>query len=119
MDFVKDFAYPYAVQVLGSLLNVPEADMEQIQHWTEDWVTLLFATPPPDQQLPYAQRVLTFLEYMQAMTEQRLREPQDDLVGDMLQATEEGPALSPIEVAAQLQLLFLAGFESTAKLLSN
>jgi len=120
MDFLKDVAVPYPFQVIGSLLNVPEADMEQIQHWSEDYVTLQYAAPPADQQLLYAQHVLSFMEYVQALAEERRREPQDDLISDLFQATEAGLlALSPLEVAGLLATLILAGFETMVNFLAN
>src|SRR5437868_4151260 len=102
-DFLEQFASPYPIQVIGSLLNVPQADMGQIQSWPQDMMTLLYAAPPAEEQLPYAQRAVALLDYIYAMAEPRRTHPQDDLISDLLRAAEAGEApLSPLEVASLL-----------------
>ena len=119
-NFLEQFASPYPIQVIGSLLNVPEADTEKIQHWSEDYMTLLYAAPPADEQLPYAQNGVALLDYIYEMAMQRYRDPQDDLISDLLRAAEAGEApLSPPEVAGLLHILLLAGFETTVKFIGN
>jgi cytochrome P450/ubiquinone/menaquinone biosynthesis C-methylase UbiE len=119
-DFLEQFASPYPIQVIGSLLNVPQADMGQIQRWSEDMMTLLYAAPPASEQLPYAQHAVALLDYIYAMAEQRRKDPQDDLISDLLRAVEAGEApLTPLEVASLLHILLLAGFETTVKFLGN
>lgn len=120
VDFVEKFASPYPIQVIGSLLNVPEADMGKIQNWSEDMMTLLYAAPPASEQLPYARHALALLNYIQDLAEQRRKEPQDDLISDLFRAIEAGQSpLSPIEVAGLLYVVLLAGFETTVKFLGN
>src|SRR6185312_11033494 len=63
-NFMEQFASPYPIQVIGSLLNVPEADTGKIQSWSEDMMTLLYAAPPPDEQLSYAQNAVALLDYI-------------------------------------------------------
>ncbi|MFL5659737.1 MAG: cytochrome P450, partial [Ktedonobacteraceae bacterium] len=119
-DFLEQFASPYPIQVIGSLLNVPQADMGQIQRWSQDMMTLLYAAPPAQEQLPYAQHAVALLDYIYAMAEQRRTDPQEDLISDLLRAAEAGEApLSPLEVASLLHILLLAGFETTVKFLGN
>jgi len=119
-DFLKQFASPYPLQVVGILLNVPEADAGKIQSWSEDLMTLMYAAPPADEQLPYAQNGVALLDYIYEMAQQRRRDPQDDLISDLFRAAEAGEApLSPLEVAGLLHLLLLAGFETTVKFLGN
>jgi cytochrome P450 len=120
MNFMQQFATPYPIQVIALLLNVPEADMEKIQNWSEEMMTLLFAAPSASEQLLYAQHSLALLEYIHEMAEQRRKEPQDDLISDLYRAVEAGQApLSPLEVAQLLRALLQGGFETTARFLGN
>ena len=119
-NFMEQFASPYPLQVIESLLNVPEADTGKIQSWSEDLMTLLLAPPPPDEQLSYAQNAVALLDYIYEMAQQRRREPQEDLISDLLRAAEAGEAsLSPPEVAGLLYILLLGGFKTTGILLGN
>ena len=88
MNFIEHFASPYPIQVIGSLLGVPVADMDKIQNWSEDMMTLLYTAPPASEQLPYTQHALALLDYIQDMAEQRRKEPQDDLISDLFRAAE-------------------------------
>jgi len=119
-DFLQQFASPYPIRVIGSLLNFPEEDAENIQKWSEDYLTLIYAAPPADEQLPYAQSAITFLNYIYEMAMQRYQDPQDDLISDLLRAAEAGEdPLSPLETGGLLYVLLLAGFETTVNFLGN
>lgn len=120
MDFMESFAWSYPILVIGRLLNVPEEDMEQINRWSRDMVTLMYAAPSPEQQLVYAQHMLELQHYICALAEDHRRRPQDDVISDLYRAVEAGQApLTPLEVAAMLQVLLTAGFETTTKFLGN
>ena len=119
-NVIEQFASPYPIQVIASLLNVPEADTGKIQNWSEDMMTLMYAAPPADEQIPYARNAVALLDYIYEMAQQRSRDPQEDLISDLLRAAEAGEApLSPLEVAGLLHILLLAGFETTVKFFGN
>src|SRR4051812_21498107 len=71
------------IRVIGSLMAVPEADMDQIQVWADNMTNLLFADLPAEQQLSHAQGYLALQQYVYNMVEQRQKAPHNDLVSDL------------------------------------
>lgn len=119
-DFMRQFARPYPIMVIGSLLDVPEADMPHLLRWADDAMTLLFADVPAEHQIPLAQSYLALDQYVYDMVEERRKGPRDDLASDLLRAVDAGEApLSTVEAADLLQRLLVAGFETTVKFLGN
>jgi cytochrome P450 len=119
-DFIAWFACPYPIMVIGSLLDLPEADFPQLQHWGEDLIALIGGYVAPEAQVPCARSILALDRYLFDLADRRLREPGDDLVSELVRAVEAGEApLSAGEVAAMLQILTLAGFETTMRLLGS
>jgi cytochrome P450 len=119
-DFVAQFAHLYPIRVIGSLLGVSEADMAQLQRWTDDMLTLLFADLSAERQISAAQSLLALHQYIYDWAEQRRRTPQDDLISALLQSVEAGQVpLSPAEAAQLVRILLVAGFETTTRFQGN
>ena len=57
--------------------------------------------------------------YFEALFEQRRRDPQDDLITQLVQAEEAGDRLTTAELRANVNLLFAAGHETTVNLIGN
>ncbi len=58
-------------------------------------------------------------EYLTRLITSKRAEPSDDMVSRLVLASDEGDTLSPDELLSMLFLLILAGFETTANLISN
>jgi cytochrome P450 len=119
-DFVAEFAYPLPVRVICALLGVPATD----QHWFREQATALTAVLEPtlaDAELDAAVRARARLDlYFTDLVAQRRAHPADDLVTALTQVHDaDGAQLSAGELVANLVLLLVAGFETTANLLSN
>ena len=120
LDFMERFARPFPALVIGCLLNLPEADMLQLQKWIDDVMTLLFSRTSPEQQLPLAQSYAKVGQYVYDFVEQRRKAPQDDLASTLLKAVDEGEVpLSVPEAANLLYILLVAGMEATVYFLGN
>jgi cytochrome P450 len=119
-DLMARFAEPFPILVIGSLLDVPQADFPQLQAWSTDRVALLFAEVPPDAQPALARSALALEQYVVDMAGRRRQALGSDLASDLIRSAEEdGAPLSAMEAAATLRLLLAAGFETTIKLLGN
>jgi cytochrome P450 len=119
-DFMAGFANPFPILVIGSLLDVPEADFPRLLRWSNDRTTLLFADVAPEDQPALARSSLALERYILEMAERRRHDLGDDLASDLIRSAGEGETpLDPMEVAATLRLLLVAGFETTIKLLGN
>ena len=119
-DFMADFAHPYPIMVIGSLLGVPEADFPDLLRLSDEHLALVYAEVPPSEQARHAQSTLELHRYIFGMAERRRLAPGDDLISDLFRSVEAGQAsLSSDEVASMLYVVLLAGFETTIKLLGN
>lgn len=59
------------------------------------------------------------MDYFGGLIARRRRDPQDDLLSALLEAEEQGDRLSEAEVWSTLNLLLIAGHETTVNLIAN
>ena len=118
-DVVRDFSFPLTRSVISEMLGIFGADMEQFQHWID--VTSATAHPTAT-----AEDVRLGDEAAEQLTEafidlidERRRHPGDDLISLLLAAEEDGERLTFEEVVSTAQMVFAAGFETTANLIPS
>jgi cytochrome P450 len=120
MDAIRDLAYPLPVLVICELLGIPEADRAHFVTRKGSGGTLLNPTPPTRAELDAANAgTRESAAYFENLFELRRREPQDDLITQLVQAEEAGDRLSTAELRANVNLLFAAGHETTVNLIGN
>ena len=109
-DLKAGLAFPLPVWVICDLLGVPETDRDRFSHWSD---SLLNLTRYTQQEMETAQR--EFSAYMAGHIAARRRDPGDDLLSELVRATDaEGRGLSDAELVATGQGLLIAGHETTA-----
>ena len=121
-DAVVDFAGPFPVEVICTIVGVPADDRQQIRHWTDRMLELEVGNPFPGREGIEASIALT--GYMQALVADRRRAPRDDMIGHLIEAEverEDGEVehLTDLEIARFLSLLTAAGSETVTKLVGN
>lgn len=121
-DAVADFAAPFPVEVISAILGVPEADRQQIRHWTDLMLSRLPDDPKPTPEGMHAglEQVLYFLE----LIKDKRRNPGDDMIDQLIAAEvedEDGTThrLTDEEVAGFSTLLAAAGSETVTKLVGS
>lgn len=111
VEFVGEFAEPYAARILCVLLGLPEDDWQKIAHWADD-LGRSFGIGVSDD-VPVIEAALGGLyEYLDDVIEQRRREPGDDLISTLL-AAQADDALTDHELGVALVFLAFAGMETT------
>ncbi|MFT4052825.1 MAG: cytochrome P450 [Microbacterium sp.] len=121
VEFVSQFAEPYASRILCFLLGLPDDEWPQVAHWADD-LGKSFGIRVRDD-LPRIEAALEGLSgYIEEVIADRQAHPRDDLVTTLIQAHEEGdpstgsgvePALSRRELSVALVFLAFAGMETT------
>jgi cytochrome P450 len=120
MDAIRDLAFPLPVLVICELLGIPEPDRERFVTGSSSGAALLNPTPPTREELDRANDgTIASSFYFESLFEQRRREPQDDLITQLVQAEEAGDRLTTTELRANVSLLFAAGHETTVNLIGN
>jgi cytochrome P450 len=120
-DLVGDFAYPLPVQIIVEMLGVPAEDHEQFRVWSNALARGLdpdFLLPPDAVQQRLA-AILSFVQYFASLIEERRAYPGDDLLTRLIQAEEEGDALTQGELLSTCILLLVAGHETSVNLIAG
>lgn len=116
-DFIREFAFPLPIAVIGELLGVPRSDQRQFEHLARDWTQVLDVTTPRilARADPAAAEIRGYLADLAA---ERRRRPRPDLISALVQG-EGADRLSDDELLTMAALLFAAGFETATHLLGN
>jgi cytochrome P450 len=121
-DAVQDFTGPFPVEVITTMLGVPEEHAQQIRHWIDESLSREVG------QVNVSERAMQInIEtgmFYYGLVQQRRAEPQDDLFSRLITAEverEDGSTekLDDIEIAGFATLLGGAGAETVTKLVGN
>ncbi|MEX0846453.1 MAG: cytochrome P450 [Ilumatobacteraceae bacterium] len=117
-DFVTELAAPLPLQIICEMMGVPAADEAQVFNWTN---TILGAGDPEfggtiDALMGAA---IGMFAYAQALGEDRLKTPTDDLTSVMMHAEVDGERLTAQEFGSFFILLAVAGNETTRNAISH
>jgi cytochrome P450 len=111
VEFVGQFAEPYAARVLCQLLGLPEDEWAQVAHWADD-LGKSFGIRLRDD-LPRIEAALEGLTgYVDAVVADRRVHPRDDLVTTLVNAHDD-EVLTQRELSVGLVFLAFAGMETT------
>ena len=121
MELIEDLAYPLPVAVIARMLGVPREDWPRFREWSRVLVGSLdpVAVPDPEQitAVRTAQDALT--DYLAGVVAARRGEPRDDLISALIAVEERGDVLNEQELLVMLNLLLVAGHETTVNLIGN
>ncbi|MEU0877648.1 cytochrome P450 [Lentzea sp. NPDC005914] len=114
VDLVPLYNETIPIMVICALLGVPYADRDQIRVWSAD---LMSQTISPEGTRAAEQAVQG---YMKTIAEKKRVEPDDALISALVRVhDEDGDSLSEPELLANLQMLLVAGHETTVNQLGN
>jgi len=116
-DLVEAFSYPLPVTVICRLLGVPRSDEPQFSGWSAAVVRNLDPSESlSDAERQQAEQARTAMRaYMRQLIAERRQTPQDDLISGLI---GDG-LLSEEDLPATLELLLIAGHETTVNLITN
>lgn len=111
-DFVGDFAGPLTGRVIGSLIGVPETELERLRVAVDESFV-------PTDEFPDGQGLGDVFEFMLDLVARRRREPHDDMISAFLSAEDNGVTMSDQDIAVTCGSILAAGFSSTAHTMGN
>jgi cytochrome P450 PksS len=111
-DLIDDVAAPLPIAVIAELLGVPIEDHEQFR-----WMVDAMLRPTDGQSGITA--AMSLLQYVNEAIELRRTRPGDDLLSALIHLEEQGDRLSHAELISTVQLLLIAGHETTVNLIGN
>lgn len=120
MDLVADYAFRVPVTVICQILGAPVEDVPIIEDWSNEFSKRadegMALTPEAEAAGDEAAR--GFMAYVYGLIEERRRAPRDDLLTRLIDVQRESD-LSDESIAATSILLFQAGHETTANMISK
>ncbi len=113
-EFVEAFAERVPMTVIADQLGVPLSDYELFKSWSDAFVAQLSRMASVEEEIAAAKLIVDFQKYFAAKLEERRREPEDDIISDIVHARfEQERPLDMPEMLSILQQLLVAGNETT------
>jgi cytochrome P450 len=112
-DFIEEIAVPYPLIMITSILGLPDSDAPLVLRLTQE----LFGAQDPERQRSgqYGQDVaMEFFGYLAGIVSERRKEPQEDLMSVIANATLNGAPLPDIDTLSYGMLLAAAGHDTTS-----
>lgn len=107
---MPSFVAPLPITVICDLLGMPGADHARIGAWSRKLMASTAYTPDE-----ITAAVTDIREYLSGLVAEKRANPGSDLTSILAAA----PELTPVELLANLQMLLIAGHETTVNQLSN
>ena len=122
-DLAADFAVPLPMIVIAEMLGVPTEDRPRIARWNDVLLRMsyLVAGSPEAGEVmrEFATITAEMSEYLATLLAKRRASPKDDLLTRLGEAEVDGARLTHQDILGFLQLLLLAGSETTTNLMNN
>ena len=115
-DWVRQYAVPLPLIVIGQQMGVPEKDIWQIKTWTDAWVQRLGMMQTEAEEQWSVEMEIEAQHYFQAIFDRLRKEPDETLVSDMVNQVipEWGRPLTDNELHAEMMAdTFVGGSETT------
>ena len=117
-DFVAEVAAPMPLQIICEMMGIPPEDEERVFRWTN----VILGVGDPEYAGTFEELMMVAMEiyqYAQALGEDRLKNPKDDLTSIMMHAEVDGERLIAQEFGSFFILLVVAGNETTRTAVSH
>ncbi|MEM9313261.1 MAG: cytochrome P450 [Pseudomonadota bacterium] len=111
IDFLRDIAKPIPTQLFASQMGLDENHLDQFFEWERGF----YRAPTEEERMACGQNIAA---YLHDTVEQHKENHRDDIVGMLLEVEVDGERLTSDEVDAICYLLFLAGVDTVAAMLS-
>lgn len=118
-DVLAAVGFPLPVTIIGELLGVPAADRPQFHHLVIDLTAIFEMQPAPEALAAADVAQLEIERYFLDLIAEKRRNPREDLLSGLANASVDGDRLNDDELVVLASLLFAAGFETTTNLFGN
>jgi cytochrome P450 len=120
LEFVRDYALPLALVVIGHIIGVPEKDFPLLDRAVTGAFRIGSGTCSDEEAAALAEGQLTYWEYLCALVDERRAEPRDDFTSVLATyEKEDGTKPSSDEIAAHVNTILGAGFETSAQMMTH
>ncbi len=119
VELHEAFSRSIPAVVIATLLGAPPEDRERFQHWSDDLAGIVFSLEPGRAvEEPIVRAAQQFVTYFSGLIARERKQPSGNLLSALVHS-DEGAALSPLELVGACTLLLFGGHETTTNLLDN
>jgi cytochrome P450 len=118
-DLIADYAQPYSVAVICSMLGVPRTDTRALLDWSHAIVKMYELTTTDGVKVAADEAAAEYIDYTRALIADKRRSPDGLLVSALVQVEDEGDRLTEAEIVSTTMVLLEAGHEATVNTLGN
>lgn len=118
-ELLRDYAQPYSVAVVASMLGVPRTDTQLLLDWSHA-IVKMYELSTTDAVRAAADRAASeYIDYTKALIAEKRRSPDGLLVAELVRVEDEGDTLNDDEIVSTTMVLLEAGHEATVNTLGN
>ena len=118
-DLLGDYAQPYSVAVICSMLGVASSDTQLLLEWSHAIVKMYELSTTEAVRVAANQAAAEYIDYTRALIADKRRNPDGLLVSELVRVEDEGDCLSEDEIISTTMVLLEAGHEATVNTLGN
>ncbi|MFI5620680.1 cytochrome P450 [Streptomyces sp. NPDC051567] len=113
-DLIHEFAFPLPIYAICEMLGVPREDQDDFRDWAG--MMIRHGGGPRG---GVARSVKRMRNYLGELIHRKRDDPGNDLISDLIRASDHGDHLTEAEATAMAFILLFAGFETTVNLVGN
>jgi cytochrome P450 len=118
-DLLADYAQPFSVDVICSMLGVPQTDAQALLDWSHAIVKMYELEADDATKVAANRAAAEFIAYTRSLIEEKRRRPDGLLVSELARVEDEGDTLTEAEIVSTTMVLLEAGHEATVNTLGN
>jgi cytochrome P450 len=119
-EFLSAFGVPLPLTVIASQIGAPISDLPLLRKWTNAFIGNLSQQLDREGTLQAARDMLEFQLYFVEKMEERRKDPQDDILSKVVNASIDGEkSLDDAECLSMLSQILVAGNETTSASLTE
>lgn len=118
-DLLADYAQPYSVAVITSMLGVPRADTQLLLDWSHAIVKMYELSTSDDQRVAANRAAGEYIAYTRALIAEKRKKSDGKLIAELVAVEDEGDTLTEDEIVSTAMVLLEAGHEATVNTLGN
>jgi cytochrome P450 len=118
-DLLGDYAQPYSVAVICSMLGVPRADTKLLLDWSHAIVKMYELSTTDAVREAANTAADEYIDYTKSLIGQKRARPDGLLVSALVAVEDDGDVLTEDEIVSTTMVLLEAGHEATVNTLGN
>jgi cytochrome P450 len=118
-DLVDALAFPLPFEVISRMLGMPATDTARVRELSGTLVKSLDIVTDPELMAQIDSAAAEFDAITAGIIAWKRANPADDLLTKLIEAEDQGDKLTDEELVAQVELLYIAGHETTVNLIGG